>query len=257
MNRTLLILVGSFLLTFTLLVSVWMVAFGGFSKAAEPIATPRHTPYYTLAATPPPPTATLTPTPTPTPKPTPKPTPVSTGTHAPTGRPTVAPSSSGPAATFDGTPAPLRTPPGSFVAPTFNAGDQTQTVAVYGSKFVFSQVPDGGKITPQGDGIIISTTSSSSDALWVTYRLDPSVLPAGAVISSVNAKICGQGAGQFWEAYGPVGSTPTEYEARPPDADGCWHFTDAPPTDISVIASTMLDSQMYIDRIEFTVTFSQ
>jgi hypothetical protein len=255
--KNFLVLLGSFLLTFALLVSVWMVGFGGFGSAAQPTATPYHTPYYTMAATPAPPTPTPEPTPTPTPQPTSTPSPAPTPTPLATPTVPVTPGASEPEPSVEASPAPLRTAPASFVVPSIGADEQTQTVDIAGGAFVDSQVPDGGSITAQNDGIIIATTSHASDEASVTYRLDPSELPEGAVITEVDTKVCGQGVGQFWETYGPVGGTPTEYEAVPPDADGCWHFTNAPADDISVIASTMLDSQLYVDHVEFTVTVSQ
>ena len=124
-----------------------------------------------------------------------------------------------------------------------------------GGGFVESQVPDGGSINPVGDSIVIETTENSPDALWVTYRPDLAALPADAQIISVDTRVCGQGTGQFWEQYGPVGSNPNEYEVTQPEADGCWHFTDAPADDLSVIASVMLQSSLSIEKVEYTVTF--
>src|SRR4051794_20613366 len=245
------LLIGSFIVTFGLLVSVWMISFGAFRRNAPPEATPTHTPYYTLAATPPPATPTAAPTPTRTPTPTP------TATRGPTAPPrqTATPLAT-PAASLSFTPQPLRTPPPSFALPGGSDGE-TQIFLVSGSAFVASIVPDGGVIDPTTNGVILATTANVSDALSVTYAFDASQLPAGAVISKLDTRICGRGEGQFWEVYGPVGSNPTEYEVTPPEADGCWHFSDAPDEDLSVVASTMLDSRLYVEKVEYTVTFTQ
>jgi len=241
-------LIGSFALTFALLSALWMVS-ARFLQGPAPTAAPTGTPYYELVATPPP--ATPEPTPAPTEAPTPEPTAVETPAQE-SPRVTAAPTLSGPSAT----PVPLRTPPPSFVLPSLGATD-TQTIVVSGSAYTSSQVPDGASIVQSGDGIVLETTTNSPDALWVTYNLDAAALPPGAVVEKVDARVCGQGAGQFWELYGPVGSNPTEYEVSQPEADGCWHFTDAPGDDLSVIVATMLESTLYIETVEYTVTLAQ
>lgn len=134
-------------------------------------------------------------------------------------------------------------------------GFATQVVVVAGAAFVESQVPDGGSINPAGDGIVIETTQDGPDSLWVTYRLDPAELPAGAQVLNVDTRVCGNVAGQSWDLSGPLGGTPTEYRTSQPDADGCWHFTDAPADDVSVTASVTLVSSLSIDKVEFTVRF--
>jgi hypothetical protein len=238
------LLLGSFLLTFALLSVVAMVSLGQPGATLEP--TPSHSPYYTLFATPPPATPTPTPQATVVPTPVPSANPDATPQETPAPPPTpVAPST---------TPVPLRTPAPSFAIPT-TAGAETQVLVVAGADFVESQVPDGGSITPSEDGIVIQTTENSPDALWVTYRPDLAELPAGAQVLKVDTRVCGQGTGQFWEQYGPVGSNPNEYEVAQPEADGCWHFTDAPADDLSVIASVMLQSSLYVEKVEYTVTF--
>jgi hypothetical protein len=241
-------LVGSFLITFALLSALWMLS-ARFLQAPAPTAVPTGTPYYELVATPPP--ATDVPAPTPTDQPTTAPTDLDTPAPETT-TPTVAPTPSGPPAT----PVPLRTPPPSFALPSPGAGE-TQTIVVAGNAYSSSQVPDGGSIKQSGDGIVLETTTNAPDVLWVTYTLDAAALPPGAVVEKVDTRVCGQGDGQFWEVYGPVGSTPTEQEVSQPEADGCWHFTDAPGDDLSVIVSTMLESTMYIETVEYTVTLAQ
>ena len=125
-----------------------------------------------------------------------------------------------------------------------------------GKQFTTYEVPEEGSLLLNGDSLVLRTTDDSSDALWVIYSLDPTALPAGARVHSISTAICGRGSGTFWEVYGPTGSDPLEYEVTPPDADGCWHFTDAQTGDMSAIAATMLDSTLVIDRVVFTVTFA-
>ena len=139
---------------------------------------------------------------------------------------------------------------------------ETQTFVVSGGAFVSSDVPDGGSISPSRDGIVLETMATSTDALSVNYQLDPELLPVGRTIIKFDAQICGEGQGQSWEVSGPVGSTPTDYASAPPDADGCWHFSgvpasDAPTNDMAVTASTTLESQLYIERVVYAVTFGQ
>ena len=251
-------LVGSFLLTFILLTVVWMLAFGGSgTRGAGSEPTPSRSPYYTLAATPPPPTSTPpppTPMPTPTRHPSASPSTVSTAapsTAAPSADPLPSPVSTG----FS--PPPLRTALPSVIDLPSTTPGSTETYVVVGSAYVSSDVPSNGRLATNGDKAMLETTSTSSDALWVTYMLDPGQLPVGAVINSVDVAICGRGEGTFWEVYGPPGSEPHEYEVIQPEADGCWHFADAPTSDLSVLAGTMLDSRLLIERVEYTITFAQ
>ena len=69
--------------------------------------------------------------------------------------------------------------------------------------------------------------------------------------------VCGSGSGDFWEAYGPPGSSPDEYEVVPPSADGCWHFNDAPGPDTTVLVKLRLASTMTISRLEYVLTVSR
>ena len=124
-----------------------------------------------------------------------------------------------------------------------------------GSEYTSYQLPEGGSLFLDGDSLVLRTIEESPDALWVTYTLSPALLPQGAQIRSVSVDVCGRGSGFFWEAYGPPGSDPLEYEVTPPDVDGCWHFHDAFTADLSAIVATMLESTMVIDRVVFKVTF--
>lgn len=233
------LLIGSFLVTFALLLSVWMVGTG-------------RSPFSGFAATPSP-----APTEAPTAAPTPVPT-ASTGptaSQSPTSTPSPSPTPTSPPATPSPSPAPLRTLPPSFEPLPSSQPGSSQTFTLTGAEYSSYQVPDNGSLLLNGDALVLRTTTDSTDALWVTYRLDPALLPVGVIIHSVDASICGHGSGDFWEVYGPTGAEPAEYEVEPPGADGCWHFLDAPTTDISVIAATMLESQMVVDRVIFTITF--
>lgn len=148
-------------------------------------------------------------------------------------------------------------PPSSGPLPSGQPSGDSQTYTLMGKEFTTYQVPEEGSLLLNGDSLVLRTTDDSTDVLWVVYRLDPGLLPAGATVYSVSSKVCGHGSGQFWEIYGPTGSEPHEYEVVPPEADGCWHFHDAQTTDISAIAATMLDSTMVVDRVIFTVTFAR
>lgn len=216
----LVVLLGSFALTFSLLSVTWMVSLGRVSDA-----TPTRTPGSSLHVTPAPMPASSTPKPL---------SEIATPT-APQVAATSAPSVARPSA----------------------ADGQTQTVVIGGTGFVESQVPAGGSITPDGDGIVIQTTDSAVDALWVTYRLDVSALPRGSQVINVDARMCGYAAGHFWNIRGPFGSSPSEFEVAQPGADGCWHFANAPATDMSITASTMLKSSLRIKKVEYTVTFAR
>lgn len=233
-------LLGSFLVTFALLISGWSLVSGK--------------PLFQAPTVPPtaPPTADVTPTPEvvltllPTAVPTIPTTPSPTASPTPT--PLSQPSPS---------PAPFRTPQPT-AAPIPSGSSGTQTITLTGAQFSSSDVPDSGQLARNGDLAVLRTTANSADALWVIYKLDPAQLPAGTTIYSVDTAICGQGSGDFWEVYGPSGSDPAEYEVVPPSADGCWHFAGAPAADdISAIAVVMIQSQLIIERVVFTVHTAQ
>ena len=118
-------------------------------------------------------------------------------------------------------------------------------------------VPEGARIRRIGTSVRVDSTADTSQAAWVIWHLSPDRLPPGAVIHSVDVRVCGSGEGDFWEVYGPDGSQPTEYEVSPPADDGCWHFTGAPGHDLTVAAGTELASTMTIDAVEFHVTFAR
>jgi hypothetical protein len=117
-----------------------------------------------------------------------------------------------------------------------------------------SDVAPQDTVTPRADGgVDIVTTRDAEFPLhmdWSSFRPD---LPAGAVITQVETRVCGRGGGDFYEVYGPYDSDPVEYEVTPPAADGCWHFV-GPSSDWYVTIYVYGDSTMTIERIEFAVT---
>lgn len=168
----------------------------------------------------------------------------------------------GPSATprLTATPAPTGTPqatatakPAGTQGPTLAPGT-TFDVVVLGQKYASKQVPANGSVTNGANGSILMTTDTSiSDELTVTYRLPASAMPAGTQIASVDVAVCGSGQGDFWETYGPPGGEPEEHEVTPPDADGCWHYFDG-GSNTTVLAIIRLDSTLRIDRLVYTVT---
>lgn len=198
------------------------------------------------AATP----ATLSPTVSVTPGPvqtaTPSPTPTALQTEAPTPAPTPSP-----------TTAPLPTPTPSPVPQQSVAPGETVIYEFEGSEYVSADVPPGGRVRRVGTSVMIETTADSIDRVVVTWRLQSDALPPGAVIDHVDSRICGSGEGDFYEVYGPEGSEPEEYEVRPPEADGCWHFSDAPGDDLTFLGITETISTLTIDRVAYSVTFAE
>jgi hypothetical protein len=128
---------------------------------------------------------------------------------------------------------------------------------VDGNDYVSATVPSNGKVTKTSNGAVLETTRDHSDSLEVTYNLPRRALPRGASIHSVDVRICGSGEGDFYEVYGPPDAEPNEYEVTPPNPDGCWHFNGATGSDLSVVAATMLQSRMLIEKIEYVVTFDR
>ena len=232
------LMIVSFLVTFVLLISVWMVGtgrspFSGLAPAPSPAPTQQPT---APPASPLPPTASPSPT--------------------ASAIPSATPSVTGAPVTPSPSPAPLRTPPASIAPPSSSQpGGNSESYTMTGAEYTTYQMPEDASLLLNGESLVLRTTEDSSDALWVTYTLDPSRLPAGAIVHSVSVAVCGYGSGQFWEVYGPTGADPHEYEVVPPEADGCWHFRDVQTADLSTIAATMLESTMVIDRVVFTVTF--
>jgi len=131
-------------------------------------------------------------------------------------------------------------------------------VIVLGSQYVASVVPSNGKVTAGTGGSVTMTLDRSvSNEIELDYELPPDRIPAGFTITSMNVRICGSASGDFWEAYGPPGSDPTEYEVIQPASDGCWHFTGAPGPDTTVKAFVHLATTMTITRVEYTVTVTR
>ena len=254
------LLVASFIVTLTLLS-------GGFfvmqAFAPAPTPTPAPTPAPTVAPTPAP-SPTARPTAAPAATPSAEPTALATSAPSPTGagatsRPSAAP-------TAEPTPAPTvapspvesasASPAASASAP---AGPEGKIqVVVLGSQYVNSAVPPNGSVKLGNGGVItFQTDRTISEQLEMDWELPQSAIPAGFMIRSMDVRICGTGKGDFWETYGPEGSTPDEIEFKPPQADGCWHFAGAPGPDTTVKAMIRLQSAMTITRLEYTVTVSK
>lgn len=171
---------------------------------------------------------------------------LASGSAAPTARPSATRSL-----------APVRTPEVAASPTTITQPGETQVYVVDGTDFVDSSVPTGGAVTPTDAGAVLETTRAADEALLVTYELPAELLPAGALIHSVSVRVCGTGEGDFWEVYGPLGAEPFEYEVTPPGVDGCWHFVDGNGGDTSIIAATMYETRMVVEKVEYTVTFAR
>ena len=171
---------------------------------------------------------------------------LATGSAPPTTRPSATPFL-----------APVRTPVAAASPTAITEPGETQVYVVYGTDYVDSRVPTGATLTSTDAGAVLQTTRAADDALLVTYELPRSTLPADSVIHSVAVRVCGSGEGDFWEVYGPLGAEPFEYEVTPPSADGCWHFVDGNGGDMSIIAATMYETRMVVQRVEYTVTFAR
>ena len=222
---------GAFALTLAVLLGAWLVLRAVTGGAPAPLASP--SPTEVAAASPsatiaPSPTFTATPFVSPEPTPTPTPTPV---------------------------PTPSITP-----VPTNVTGTKI-VVTVRGQEYVLAEGLDAPHATItrlSGGGIRMQTDGSLPDPLTVTYRLPPTAVPAGKTIKRIDVKVCGAGSGDFYENYGPPGSTPVEYELEPPASDGCWHYAGAPGPDSEVIvavneAAINAPSTLEIDQLVYTI----
>jgi hypothetical protein len=235
--RQLALLVGTFLATIAVLAGAWSLLVRPPARAAD--------------AQLPMPTLTTVPTPTP---------PVSavpTTSSTPTSR---APSPSATSSwAASARPSPLRTP-GPTPVPTATPPPGSTTVVevmVAGDEYVSEEVPDPGRLERLGAGrILLESTRSTPGAVLVRYELDPGALPPGAHVVAADVDVCGTGEGDFWEAYGPDGGDPFEYEVVPPGDHGCWTFVAAPGHDLSVIAAVQGGSRMTVERIVYRVTIA-
>ena len=69
---------------------------------------------------------------------------------------------------------------------------------------VVADYPETTQSRPQANGgIAIKTTRDASCPLHMESAFSPSGLPAGAVVQTVETRVCGQGGGSFYEVYGP------------------------------------------------------
>lgn len=129
-------------------------------------------------------------------------------------------------------------------------------MVVDGSAYFAADVPLGSRLRRVGTSAVILSTSETSDTTTVSWRPGPGALPAGRDVIDVKTSICGSGSGDFWEVYGPTGSDPAEYEVTPPGDDGCWHFSDAPGTTLTVLGIALLDSTLTITSVEYLINFA-
>lgn len=129
---------------------------------------------------------------------------------------------------------------------------------VLGSEYVNADVPANGKVTRGNGGSLTMTTDRTISAqMEVHWELPASKIPPGFRIVSVDVRMCGTGTGDFWESYGPEGSTPDEHELTQPERDGCWHYTGAPGPDTTVKAIIRLASTMTISKLEYVATVTK
>ncbi len=240
--------------------------------------------FFVMQAFTPSPTAPPAPTAAPaTPAPTAAPivtaTPAATASPAPTAPPAASPATTPASATPAPSPAATAVPtPVRTAAPSATASASTSATAsgspaasavptgpegriqvvVLGSQYSNSTVPSNGSVKLGNGGLVTFRTDRTiSDPLELDWDLPESAIPAGFTIRSIDVRICGTGSGDFWETYGPTGSTPDEMEVTAPQADGCWHYTGAPGPETTVKAAIRLNSTMTVARIEYTVTVSK
>lgn len=162
--------------------------------------------------------------------------------------PSPSPSPSPPTGTVAARRTPVPTPPP--VAP-----GTVVEIKVPGSGFVHEEVPSNGTVTKvAGGGVILQTTREFSEPLTVTYKLPLYQLPSGIKVVRVDAALCGNASGDFWESYGPAGSEPPEDEVTPPGPDGCWHYLGGSLSDTAVFAIIRTETTFKIDRVVYTVT---
>jgi hypothetical protein len=144
------------------------------------------------------------------------------------------------------TPTPTPLPSGAIVA----------KVVVQGVDYADSFGPPAATITELEDGSVrMENHRPGGVSLEVDWQLPAGSLPDGAQIINVDARICGEGSGDFWESYGPQGAEPVEYEARPPAADGCWHFLGGHGPQTQVEAYVVGDSVFVVERVEYDITY--
>ena len=130
-------------------------------------------------------------------------------------------------------------------------------VTVLGDAFARSAMAANGHLTRNADhSATLTGDRTTSAASTLTYLLPAGTVPLGDAIQSMAVRVCGSGSGDFWETYGPPGSSPIEYEQGAPSADGCWHFSGATGSDTTVLASIRLATTMTVQRVEYSLTFS-
>ena len=147
------------------------------------------------------------------------------------------------------TPRPAATPARSI------APGKTVEIVVPGSLYVQATVSPNAKVTRlPNNTVLITSDRTLSTGTTVVYRLPSSSLPPGTRIVHLEVAVCGFAKGDFWETYGPPGSSPAEHEATPPDADGCWHYVAPAGAGTTVTAIVERQTTFRIDKVVYRIT---
>lgn len=184
-----------------------------------------------------------------------RPTPVATAGQTPD--PGASATSSGAPTPTPGGETPGTTPtagPTDTPGPTVGPGGRL-VLTLLGVQYESAVVAPNATLIKRDDGsILLVSRRGQSDTSEVHYRLPASALPPASQIVRIDTLVCGEGSGDFWETYGPDGSSPAEHEAIRPAVDGCWHYDDAPGPDTSVTGMVRTQTTLRIDRIVYTIT---
>jgi hypothetical protein len=135
----------------------------------------------------------------------------------------------------------------------------TIVVTVPGSRYktTASTIQPNAVLTPNADGsLTIATTddhSAHASIMAVGYDLPPGIIPTGRTVASLDTRVCANASGFFFEAYGPTGSNPREYEVPGTAFNGCWTFTGAPGTDFNVVVKQFLTTTVTVLKVEYTL----
>ncbi len=103
--------------------------------------------------------------------------------------------------------------------------------------------------------MVVQAPRSGTLATSVTYQLDPSQLPVGALVLHVEVAVCGEvGGGGSYEIDGPLGVSQTVLSSVLPASDGCWHLASDAPSDLSVTVKATNGSRVSVTTVAYTVT---
>jgi hypothetical protein len=220
-------LVGSFLFTFCVLSLAWMTLIGGGQQrfSADPSFDPA--PSLTVA-----PSAShdgASPRTEPTDKP---------------AKPTTSPQTTA-------------TPASSASTRPTTGPTTTQTYVLVGGAYTSTEIPDGGSVSPSGDGVALTTDTDSTDPLRVTYSLDTSELPSGTTVASVAVRVCGEATDTSYEIDGPLGLSQSIRIGTPPESDGCWHLDAQAPTTLDVTVTVSSGTHLILRSVEYEVALAR